>query len=163
MAVNVSERNGARNSVPGALKIVSQKTPGTAGCLHWHENPLASRGGAETLRVMQSSPGRRALLHRCGAVILFVGICLGAFVYWSAPPSASQSVYDDSMLAPEDSRRYAHDTEVNFGKTGVIGDKAMRTVSRLGEPKPLAITIIVISVLVSGGCFYASRAHTAGE
>lgn len=113
---------------------------------------------------MPPSPRRRAFLHRCGAVILFVGICLAAFIYWSAPPSSgTQSVYEDSPLAPEDSRRYAHDTEVNFGKVGALGDTATRMAAHLYEPKPLAVTITVVAVLISGGCFFASRGGTAGD
>ena len=104
-----------------------------------------------------SSPGRRTLLNRFGAVVLFVGICLGAFLYWSAPPvrDGSDAVYDDSTLSPEDTRRYAHDTEVNFGKVGMLVDGGMRAVAKLGEPRPLGITIIIASALVAGGCFLA--------
>jgi hypothetical protein len=107
--------------------------------------------------MIQSSPDRSARLHRFGEAILFVGICLGAFTYWSAPQRAPESVYEDSPLAPEDSRRYAHDTEANFGKAGTLGDKGLRMAAHLGEPKPLAITIIVVSGLLAGGCFVASR------
>lgn len=92
-----------------------------------------------------------------------MGICLGAFIYWSAPPPASPSVYDDTLLAPDDSRRYAHDTEENFGKVGALGDKARRMAAHLGEPKPLAITILVVSVILSGGCFFAGKTGTPGE
>lgn len=96
-------------------------------------------------------------------MILFVGVCFGAFIYWSAPPPAAPSAYDDALLAPDDSRRYAHDTEVNFGKVGALGDKARRMAAHLGEPKPLAITIIVVSALVSAGCFLVSRANAARD
>jgi len=51
MEVNVAERNAARNSVPDALKIVTQKSPGFVGCLSAGQNALASRGGAETFSV----------------------------------------------------------------------------------------------------------------
>lgn len=113
---------------------------------------------------MPTSPSRHALLQRCGAVILFVGICLAAFIYWSAPPpSSAQSVYEDAPLAPEDSRRYAHDTEMNFGKVGALGDKARRMAAHLSEPKPLAVAIGVVAVLGAGGCFLASRDGTAGD
>ncbi|MEZ0258305.1 MAG: hypothetical protein ACAI37_23705 [Chthoniobacter sp.] len=92
-----------------------------------------------------------------------MGVCLSAFIYWSAPPPASSSAYDDALLAPEDSRRYAHDTEVNFGKVGVLGEKARGMAAHLTEPKPLAITIIVVSALLSAGCFFVSRADFAGD
>ena len=165
MKENVSERNAPRNSVPDAKKIVTQEGREIARCLHPPEKALASPNGAETFgENMQSSPGCRALLHRCGAVILFLGICLAAFIYWSAPPATgSQAVYEDSPLAPEDSRRYAHDTEVNFGKAGVLGDKARRMAGQLGKPKPLAVTVIVVSGLLASGCFLFSRADVAGD
>jgi hypothetical protein len=94
-------------------------------------------------------------------VILFAGICLAAFVYWSASPApASSSIYEDAPLAPEDSRRYAHDTEANFGKVGALGDRVRRMA---GEPKPQAIAIVVVSGLLAGGCFLFSRAGAAGR
>jgi hypothetical protein len=117
--------------------------------------------------MMPFSPGQRTLLRRCGAAILFVGICSGAFIYWSAPQrvdaSNSEAVYDDSPLVPDDSRRYAHDTEMNFGKVGGLVDKWMRLAARWSEPKPLAITIIVVSVLISGGCFVLARPGRAAS
>ncbi|EDY21387.1 hypothetical protein CfE428DRAFT_0632 [Chthoniobacter flavus Ellin428] len=103
------------------------------------------------------SPAHRTLFQRCGAIILFVGICLGALIYWSAPPATDGTVYADSALAPDDSRRYAHDTEVYFGKTGALADKWTRTVSSWSQPKPLAIIVIVVSGLLAGGCFLAAR------
>jgi len=108
--------------------------------------------------MLPSSPGHRPFLHRCAAVILFAGICLSAFVYWSAPPATdSAAAYDDAPLAPEDSRRYAHDSEVNFGKAGAFGDKGRRMLGHLGEPKPLAITIIVLSAVLAAGCLVAGQ------
>lgn len=103
------------------------------------------------------SPAHHALLQRCGAIILFAGICLAAFIYWSAQPSTDATVYADSVLAPDDSRRYAHDTQVYFGKTGALADKWTRMIATWGEPKPLAITIIVVSGLLASGCFWVAR------
>jgi len=103
------------------------------------------------------SPGHRALFQRCGAIILFVGICLGALIYWSAPPAVDAPGYADSALAPDDSRRYAHDTEVYFGKTGALADKWTRTLADWGKPRPLGITIVLVSVLLAGGCFWAAQ------
>jgi len=97
-------------------------------------------------------------------VILFMGICLAASIYWSAPQATgSEAVYEDSLLAPEDSRRYAHNAELNFGKVGRLSDKARRMAAHLGEPKPLAVTVIVVSGLLAGGCFLFSRADAAGD
>ena len=152
---NVFDHDAARNSVPDAGAAPAFR-PESA--FVWVK-PLASTSccGEFPSGTMQLSPSRRALLNRCGAVVLFAGICLGAFIYWSAPPTrdgASADAVDvDSSLTPEDSRRYAHDTEVNFGKVGLLLDEWMRAGRKLGEPRPLAITIIVVSALVAGGCF----------
>jgi hypothetical protein len=60
-------------------------------------------------------------------------------------------------LAPDDSRRYAHDTQVYFGKTGALADKWVRTMASSTQPKPLAITILVSSGLLAGGCFWVAQ------
>ena len=104
------------------------------------------------------STDHRVLFQRCGAIVLFVGICLAAFIYWSAPAAVDSTVYADSPLAPDDSRRYAHDTQVYFGKTGALADKWTRTISSWSQPKPLAITIVFVSVALAGGCFWAAGA-----
>jgi hypothetical protein len=107
--------------------------------------------------MMYLSASRRALLQRCGAVVLFVGICLGAFIYWSSPQGNADpnAVYGDSSLSLDDSRRYAHDTEVNSGKVGLLIDKWTRSAAHLMEPKPLGLAVIAISAMLAGGCFWA--------
>jgi hypothetical protein len=109
---------------------------------------------------MQPVTLRQTLLNRCGAVILFAGICLGAFVYWSAPQGTdaanAQAAYDDSSLAPDDSRRYARDTEVNSGKVGLLMDRWTRSLASQRRSKSLAIAIIMVSALAAGGCFLAA-------
>ncbi|MDR3403384.1 MAG: hypothetical protein P4L99_12875 [Chthoniobacter sp.] len=106
---------------------------------------------------MHLSPARRTLLNQIGLVILVAGFCLGGLIYWSAPPDkdgdSSYSVDDDASLSPEDTRRYGHDTEMNFGKMGMLVDKGMRSAAKLGEPKPLAITVTIVSILTAVGCF----------
>jgi hypothetical protein len=64
-------------------------------------------------------------------------------------------VYGDSALSPDDSRRYAHDTEVNFGKVGLLTDKWMRAAAVLKEPRHLGVIIIAAAAVVAGGCFLA--------
>ncbi len=109
---------------------------------------------------MQLSPARRTLLNQIGLVILVAGLGLGGLVYWSAPSDKvgadSYSVDEDESLSPEDTRRYSHATELNFGKVGMLVDKGMRTAAKLGEPRPLAVTIIIASILAGGGCFIAA-------
>jgi len=109
---------------------------------------------------MHLSPARRSLLNQIGLVILVAGFCLGSLIYGSASPdkagASSYSVDDDPSLPPEDTRRYSHDTEVNFGKVGILVDKGMRSAAKLGEPKPLAITVMIVAAVVAAGCFWAA-------
>lgn len=109
------------------------------------------------------SSAHRALLQRCGAIILFVGICLGALIYWSAPPATDAPIDADSALPPDDSRRYAHDTQVYFGKTGALADKWTRTLAGWGKPRPLGITVIVVSGLLAGGCWWTAQRGASRE
>lgn len=116
---------------------------------------------------MPLTPARRTLFKEIALVILVAGFCLGGLVYHSAPPTVNDagadSVSDDSSLPPEDTRRYSHDTEVNLGQLGLLVDKSGRAVAKLAQPRPLAITIIVVSLLAAGGCFIvAAQKDTAG-
>ncbi|MEI9893805.1 MAG: hypothetical protein WDN28_07855 [Chthoniobacter sp.] len=108
---------------------------------------------------MPLTPARRTLFKEIALVILVAGFCLGGLVYHSAPPTVNDagadSVSDDSSLPPEDTRRYSHDTEVNLGQLGLLVDKSGRAVAKLAQPRPLAITIIV--VLPPGGGWVLHR------
>jgi hypothetical protein len=108
---------------------------------------------------MQLSSARRTLLNEIGILILVVGFCVGGLIYRSAPPDAGGSsanvAVDDSSLPPEDTRRYAHDTEMNFGKLGLLMDEGKRAAAKLGEPKPLAFSVAVVSIIAAAGCFVA--------
>jgi len=108
---------------------------------------------------MQSPASRRSLLNYAGIVILLVGMSVGDFIYWrSLQGGDSGNGDEDSLVSPYDSRMYERDVERYVGTFGLIMDQWSRSAAKLAEPRPLAITIIVVSILAAGGCFLvASR------
>ena len=62
---------------------------------------------------------------------------------WSSDPATAQA-YKNGM----------RDTEINFGKTGVLVVEAQEA---LGRPGVQALLIVGGTALVAGGCFYVAR------
>jgi hypothetical protein len=62
-------------------------------------------------------------------------------------------------LPPEDSRRYTHDVELYYGKSGLLLDKATHWLEGLSRGKPLAWTIAVASLVLAGGCLFIARVY----
>jgi hypothetical protein len=108
--------------------------------------------------IMQSPGSRRSLLNYIGVFILLVGMGVGEFIYWRGLQGGSGTDDEDPLLSQYDSRLYQRDVQRYVGTFGLIMDQWSRTAAKLGEPRPLAITIIVLSMLAAGGCFMvASR------
>ena len=101
---------------------------------------------------MQST-SRRSMLNYIGIAILIVGLGAGEFIYWRSLRHESAAGDADS---PYDSRVYEQTMERTVGIFGVIMDQWSRTAERLEEPRPLAITIGVASMVAAGGCFMAA-------
>jgi hypothetical protein len=96
---------------------------------------------------------RRSLLNYIGLFILVVGMGLGEFIYWRSLQSGSEKDEGDPLSSQYDSRAYQRQVQTYVGTFGLIMDQWSRAMARLGEPKPLAITITVLSMLAAGGCF----------
>lgn len=113
---------------------------------------LRCRGINSPGDIMQPIP-RRSLLNYIGIAILIAGMATGEFIYW-------RSLQNDSAVedvdSPYNSRVYEQTIERTIGVFGVIMDQWSRSVAKLKEPKPLAITIVVVSMLAAGGCFLAA-------
>jgi hypothetical protein len=100
---------------------------------------------------------RRSLLNYIGIFILMAGMGAGEIIYWRSLKSDAGTT-DDPLLSQYDSRVYQRDVQMYIGTFGLIMDQWSRSVAKLGEPRPLAITIAVVSMLAAGGCFaVASR------
>ena len=108
--------------------------------------------------IMQSPTSRRALLNYIGVLILLAGMGAGEFIYWRSLQGGSGTDAEDPLLSQYDSRVYQRDVRMYVGTFGLIMNQWSRAAAKLGEPRPLAITIIVLSMLAAGGCFMvASR------
>lgn len=101
---------------------------------------------------MQSSTSRRSLINYIGIFILIAGMGTGEFIYWRSLQGGNGN-QEDPLAYQYDSRAYQRELEVNVGTFGLIMDQWGRTFAKLGEPRPLAITIAVVSMLAAGGCF----------
>lgn len=102
---------------------------------------------------MQSTISRRSLLNYIGIFILMAGMGSGEFIYWRSLQGGSGSDDEDPLHSQYDSRVYQREVQMSVGTFGLIMDQWSRAASKLGEPKPLAITITVLSMLAAGGCF----------
>ena len=101
----------------------------------------------------------RSLLNGSGVLVLLVGLG-GAVLIWHAQDridredEAAQTVDSAASLAPLDSRKHVRDTEIYYGKLGVLAEEA----EELLHGKPLAKMIAVGSVLTATGLFlFATR------
>ena len=107
---------------------------------------------------MRSPISRRSLLNYIGVFILLAGMSVGEFIYWRSLQGGSRTADEDPLLSQYNSRFYQRDVQRYVGTFGLIMDQWSRAAAKLGEPKPLAITIAVISMFAAGGCFIvASR------
>jgi hypothetical protein len=102
--------------------------------------------------VMQST-SRRSLLNYLGIAILITGLAAGEFIYWR---SLQQATPPEDADSPYNTRVYEQTIERTIGVFGVIMDQWSRSAAKLKEPKPLAITIVVVSMVAAGGCFLAA-------
>jgi hypothetical protein len=115
---------------------------------------LSAREGVNFERVTM----RRSLLNYIGVFILIAGMSVGEFIYWRSSRDGSGTDDQDPLLSQYNSRLYQSDVKRYVGTFGLIMDQWSRATAKLGEPKPLAITIAVISLFAAGGCFMvASR------
>jgi len=113
----------------------------------------------ETVNLIRTI-GRCYFINLLGVIILLIGVGISGFIYLRASQTGGSRIEassdaDDSDLpfSPEDSRKYGRALEMNVGKLGVLMDDWSRTWSKLGDPKPLAITIALLSILAAGACF----------
>jgi hypothetical protein len=102
---------------------------------------------------MQAFTSRRSLLNYIGIFILLAGMSAGELIYWRSLQKGSKAEDQDPLDSQYDSRLYQRDLQRYVGTFGLIMDQWSRTAAKLGEPRPLAITIIVFSILAAGGCF----------
>jgi hypothetical protein len=105
---------------------------------------------------MWSTISRRSLLNYIGIFILMIGMGVAEFIYWRSLHGQAGSDEANPLLSQYKSRVYQREVQRYVGTFGLIMDQLSRAAATLGEPKPLAITITVLSMLAAGACFLAA-------
>lgn len=102
----------------------------------------------------------RKALNLLGVLVLLFGLGSAVNIYRRGQENAKNqemSEDEDSTLSPVDSKRLSRDMEMNWGKLGLLTEKAFLLADEWKKPKPLAITVGAMSILIGGGCFLAAR------
>ena len=100
---------------------------------------------------------RRARLNTLAVFILLAGVGGGDLLYWLAGKDDTPT--DADVLAEQmQSKAYQREVERNVGAFGALLAQGSDAFAELGQPKPLAVTIMIVSCAAAGGCFWmASR------
>ena len=105
---------------------------------------------------MQSSSSRRVWFRRAGIAVLLAGWSVGGLLYWHGFQRDEGSDNEETALSSDNSRAYQNAMGKNVGAVGLLEARWSQSLARLGEPGPLGITIIVVSGLAAGGCFWVA-------
>ena len=113
---------------------------------------------------MQSMSARRSLLNNIGIAVLLIGVATGEFLYWRSQQRGDTDEDNSAEEQMYNSRTYTREVQMNGGTLGLLMDQWTRAAGKLGQPKPLAITIMVVSALSAGACFaVAAKMQRDGE
>ncbi|MGD1086696.1 MAG: hypothetical protein ABSA47_18315 [Verrucomicrobiota bacterium] len=99
-----------------------------------------------------ASTRRGARLRLIGALVLALGLAAAGLVYLTGPPPEADLSSDPSTAKAY--KRDLRDTEINFGRTGVIVNELWADLQRPGAQ---AVLITAFAVLAASGCFYFAR------
>ena len=105
------------------------------------------------------APSAPKILRLCGAAVLVLGLIGAAAIYVTAgddPDSAIGYEVVNGVVSPVasgESKRYRHDLERYGGKMAVVTDEFATWFSTLWHGKSLAITVALISVVLSAAVF----------
>jgi hypothetical protein len=98
-----------------------------------------------------SSSRQSARLRAAGIIVLALGLAGAALVYCMGTPAED---YSDDPFTAQAYKKELRDTEVNFGKTGLIVNDLW---ADLGRPDTQAVLISASAILAAAGCFYFAR------
>jgi hypothetical protein len=92
----------------------------------------------------------RSLLNYLAIAILILGMATAEFIYWRALQNPAPVA---DLEDPYNSKVYEQTLERTIGAFGVIMDDCDRAFADLKEPRPLAITIAILTAATSSACF----------
>ena len=97
-------------------------------------------------------------LNWLGTLVLIAGICGFVLIHQHEGTQESgitdQDGYEDSSIPPEDSKNALRSVEGLWGKLGTLG-------MRLSTPPSKAVVVLLLSMGIACGCFYAAHALKA--
>ena len=106
----------------------------------------------------------KARLTWAAVIILVLGLASAALIYVfvdETPPDAIGYIIVDGLkypIEPGQSKRYVRELERYGGKASVVFDEFGRWFAGLWQGRKLALTIMVLSIAVSGGLMVLGRA-----
>ena len=121
---------------------------------HLRFNPVLSRYlGFVIEKISTPVPSSKspARLKLAGLIVLVLGIAGAGLVYWLGTRSPDVSG-DVSMVGYH--KAQTRQMEQLYGKSGLLIDEWF---DDLKQPRTQATLIVVVSVLIAGGCFYFAR------
>ncbi len=104
---------------------------------------------------MPSIQVRRLRLQVIGIVVLLAGLSIGGFIRWRSPQEDAETD-DDVLVMQENSKAYEREVERNVGTFGLLMSQWSQAIAKLGQPRPLAMTFVLVSGLMAGGFFLAA-------
>ena len=102
---------------------------------------------------MASAIFRRSFVNYFGVFILLVGMSVGDYKYWRSLQDDAGPGDEQLLLSQYSSKAYQQAVQRNVGVFGMLVNQWSLELAELGEPRPLAITIMVVSSLAAAGCF----------
>lgn len=110
-----------------------------------------SQGNTEVPTGGESLHREKARLRKIGLIVIVVGLVSAGLVYWigNRPEDPALAEYRQS-----EERSATRQMESLYGTSGDVMHKLMDAMKRPGNQ---ALGIIVLTMLVSGGCFYLGR------
>ncbi len=105
----------------------------------------------------------RIFFNLMSVVILLVGLVTAVFIYRTAETDTSGALGYQIIggtvypIMPENTKIYRHDLELYGGKAAVLADDFRRWFIGLWHGRSLAVTVAVITILLSFASFFTAR------
>ena len=103
------------------------------------------------------------MLNTVGVVVLILGLLAAVIVYWSGQGRAAKQAtnadgsWQDTSLAPADSKSFSHDVQMYNGTMGVLIVKWWALCDELKRPGSVAVMIAAASAATASGCFHFAK------
>jgi hypothetical protein len=104
-------------------------------------------------------PSHQRRFYRIGAVILSAGLLVAALVYATTAPDDPNDPAS-ILVMPRETKSYEYQMEVIGGKSNVLAAEFREWFDGLWHGRRLALTLAVLSIGASLGCFFVAHLTT---